>query len=503
MSSVKPTYLGVSEPISIAPPSANDEKLNEKLEATLKDHNMYETKEKTCLRKKVLEILEALTKRMVENVYRKKGRSESEIMIAGGTIRTFGSYKLGVHAADADIDTVCIIPCYVTTTDFFDEWCSILQAQAGVKDVSAVKDSYVPVIKFKIFVIKTVDLVCARISDPFVPVDIDVNSTDLLKKLSEKSLRSINGTRVADEILALVPDVTAFRTALRCIKLWATRRAIYSNSLGFFGGVAWALLVARICQLYPNACASTIVSKFFMVVAQWAWPSPVVLKAIQGGHGFSTLKPWNPKLSHHDRSHLMPIITPAYPNMCATHNVSQSTKTIILGELKRAATIVDRIMIGSSSWNVLFTEHNFFGTYDHYIQVVASSDTYECQLKWGGLVEARLRHLLLNLDSTDGVALAHPYVHGFDKAHLCQSTEELSAVINGIDTNGYPITSENSDDWKNKTGVYFTRTFYVGLYIKLNPGKKSYLFLKKILSVDNDNNDDNDNDDDYDNEKRK
>ncbi|KAI9030956.1 Poly(A) polymerase central domain-containing protein [Phycomyces nitens] len=473
MSSTKPTYLGVSEPISIAPPSANDEQLNEKLEATLKDHNMYETKEKTLLRKNVLEILEKLTKQMVATVYRKKGLSQSETLTAGGTIRTFGSYKLGVHAADADIDTVCIIPRHVSTTDFFDEWCAMLQVQPGVKDVSAVKDSYVPVIKFKIYGISASHQNC--IENSVVPNDIDVNSTAILQSLSEKSLRSINGTRVADEILTLVPDVTAFRTALRCIKLWATKRAIYSNSLGFFGGVAWALLVARICQLYPNACASTIVSKFFMVVAQWAWPSPVVLKAIEGGRGFSSLKPWNPKLSHNDRSHLMPIITPAYPNMCATHNVSQSTKTIILGELKRAAAIVDRIMIGSSSWNVLFTEHNFFGTYDHYIQVVASSDTYDCQLKWSGLVEARLRHLLLNLDSTEGVALAHPFVHGFDKAHVCQTTESLAAVINGIETNGYPITSENSDSWKNKTEAVFTRTFYVGLYMKLDPGKQLHL----------------------------
>lgn len=31
----------------------------------------------------------------------------------------------------------------------------------------------------------------------------------------------------------------------------------------------------------------------------------------------------------------MPIITPAYPSMCATHNVTQSTKKIIEEEFKR------------------------------------------------------------------------------------------------------------------------------------------------------------------------
>ncbi|KAF8214200.1 hypothetical protein K438DRAFT_999727 [Mycena galopus ATCC 62051] len=34
---------------------------------------------------------------------------------------------------------------------------------------------------------------------------------------------------------------------------------------GFLGGVAWAMLVARICQLYPNAIADAIVSRFFTI----------------------------------------------------------------------------------------------------------------------------------------------------------------------------------------------------------------------------------------------
>lgn len=94
------------------------------------------------------------------------------------------------------------------------------------------------------------------------------------------------GSRVNDEILRLVPNVQVYRDSLRCIKLWAQRmyrsfvwqtyilflsigRAIYSNVNGFFGGVAWAILVARICQLYPNAIAGAIVSRFFIIMYQW------------------------------------------------------------------------------------------------------------------------------------------------------------------------------------------------------------------------------------------
>lgn len=43
---------------------------------------------------------------------------------------------------------------------------------------------------------------------------------------------------------------------------------------GFLGGVAWAMLVARICQLYPNAIAGAIVSRFFIIMYTW-WVRPL------------------------------------------------------------------------------------------------------------------------------------------------------------------------------------------------------------------------------------
>jgi poly(A) polymerase len=39
--------------------------------------------------------------------------------------------------------------------------------------------------------------------------------------------------------------------------------------MGFFGGVAWAIVTARVCQLYPNAAAGAIVSKFFRIMQKW------------------------------------------------------------------------------------------------------------------------------------------------------------------------------------------------------------------------------------------
>lgn len=39
--------------------------------------------------------------------------------------------------------------------------------------------------------------------------------------------------------------------------------------------------------------------------------------------------------------HRMPVITPAYPSMCSTHNITQSTMTIIKKEMLRGENLRD------------------------------------------------------------------------------------------------------------------------------------------------------------------
>lgn len=50
---------------------------------------------------------------------------------------------------DADIDTLCVIPSLITREEFFDEMSKFLLSNHRVHDLNVVKDSFVPVIKFK------------------------------------------------------------------------------------------------------------------------------------------------------------------------------------------------------------------------------------------------------------------------------------------------------------------------------------------------------------------
>ena len=91
---------------------------------------------------------------------------------------------------------------------------------------------------------------------------------------------SLNGCRVTEMILKLVPDLAHFRTTLIAVKHWARVNGIYANVLGFLGGVNWAILVARICQLYPCALPSALFCCFFRVFHQSKWPTPILLTLV-------------------------------------------------------------------------------------------------------------------------------------------------------------------------------------------------------------------------------
>ncbi|KAI0080876.1 polymerase [Panus rudis PR-1116 ss-1] len=458
-------FLGVTPPISLKESTDREKEVTITLMEELRRQGVFESEEESKRREIVLGRLASLVKKFVQKVSIARGLSESAAEAAGGKIFTFGSYRLGVHGPGTDIDTLCVVPKHVSREDFFDVFEDMLRETDGVTEVSGVPEAYVPIIKLKIQGIP-IDLLMARLELSSIPDDLSLQDDQLLRNLDERCVRSLNGSRVVDEILRLVPNVNVFRDSLRTIKLWAQRKAIYSNVNGFLGGVAWAMLVARICQLYPNAVAGAIVSRFFIIYYQWSWPQPVLLKQIEEGP--LPVRVWNPKLYPADRSHRMPIITPAYPSMCATHNVTDSTFHIMREEFKKGSEIVEKVVVGSADWSELFTKHDFFHRYRYYLQVIASTGDPDLQLKWSGTVESRIRQLVMKLEYTE-VERAHPFIKGFDQVHYCLNAEEVRAVAQGDISEA--ISKRKKEDIEGKEGAsaVYSTTFYIGLLIPPKP----------------------------------
>uniref|UniRef100_A0A8C5ART0 Poly(A) polymerase n=1 Tax=Gadus morhua TaxID=8049 RepID=A0A8C5ART0_GADMO len=397
-------HYGITSAISHAPPREIDNQYTKKLSDAMKPFGVFEDEDELNHRLAVLGKLNNFVKEWISEISESKNLPPSAVTNVGGKIFTFGSYRLGVHTKGADIDALCVAPRHVERTDFFSSFFEKIKLHEEIKDLRAVEDAFVPVIKFKFDGIE-IDLLFARLALQSIPDNLDLRGDSMLRNLDIRCIRSLNGCRVTDEILYLVPNKENFRLTLRAIKLWAKRRGIYSNMLGFLGGVSWAMLVARTCQLYPNAVAATLVHKFFLVFSKWEWPNPVLLKQPEDSN--LNLPVWDPRVNPSDRYHLMPIITPAYPQQNSTYNVSTSTRTIMSEEFKYGLSVTDEILQGKTEWSKLFEPPNFFQKYKHYIVLTASASTEENHLEWIGLVESKIRVLVGNLERNEYITLAH------------------------------------------------------------------------------------------------
>lgn len=165
----------------------------------------------------------------------------------------------------------------------------------------------------------------------------------------------------------------------------------------------------------------------------------------------------------------MPIITPAFPSMCATHTIMHSTKSIMLDEFKRADNLVHQIYAGKKAWSDLFERHTFF-TKDHkyYLSVIASSRSKEGNDAFSGLVKSKVRLLVKGIeDGESTVEIARPYHESIDRVHRCKTEDEIDRIIQGnmdfkLSAEDAKAAHEGIDDANGQYTIY-TSTFYIGL----------------------------------------
>jgi len=304
---------------------------------------------------------------------------------------TFGSYRLGVQTPGGDVDALVVGPHHVHRGLFFTSFYAKLQQCEEVSKLTAIPESYVPVIKC-VYQGVPFDIVYAQVN--LVP-NFDIFDDINLKSIDPKSVLSLNGCRVAEAILQLVPDVPKFRICLCFIKLWAKDRGIYSSAFGYLPGISWAILVARVCQLYQTVPALRLIQNFFYFYAYMhCWPQPVLLTPPYYIENLG-LEVWNPQFNANHGFDVMPIITPAYPFMNSSYNVSQHTLSVIQNEFMRAYSL----FLNSSNdiWDKLRAPSEFFEEYSHYIHLTASGSSKEELHGWLGWVRSKIRCLTNDL----------------------------------------------------------------------------------------------------------
>ncbi|KAJ1960014.1 polynucleotide adenylyltransferase, partial [Dimargaris xerosporica] len=165
--------LGVTRPISLEQPTAHELEVTATLLETLKAEGLYESEEESRRREIVLGKLDKMVKDFVYKVSLARNCSEADAREAGGKIFTFGSYRLGVHGAGADIDTLCVAPAHVSREDFFTIMHDMLKQRPEVTELTSVPEAYVPVIKMYFSGI-AIDFVFARLARPTVPPGLEL-----------------------------------------------------------------------------------------------------------------------------------------------------------------------------------------------------------------------------------------------------------------------------------------------------------------------------------------
>jgi poly(A) polymerase len=245
-------YLNVvDKPASVAEPTQSDMRKNDALIQVMLKENLIPSEDESARRVKVLGKLNELVAEFVRQAFEKNGHGDQFDENTSYKLRTFGSYRLDVHLPGADMDTVMIVPRHVLRSDMFTILYVTMTERKDIKNLVKVEEARVPVIKFEMDDFEF-DLAMARFEGlGALPEEFDVTDDKYLKFIGQdqQSITSLNGVRVTDTIRNLVPTMETLKYCIRALKLWAKRRGVYKNVLGFLGGISIEIMAARIGQV--------------------------------------------------------------------------------------------------------------------------------------------------------------------------------------------------------------------------------------------------------------
>ena len=277
-------------------------------------YKVFETPDFMQIRTRSIQYIQGI----VEQWYLKIGQEQKEMSrqlleSKMAKVLVFGSYRLGVHFAGTDIDTICVFPQFISKEEFLSGFKDFITGKEDIEDVIKIQEAQTPIIKVKVLGIPF-DLLYASIDINHINSQNDIEkfimNEQMFRSLEPVSQRSFNGYLGNVNIQKSVPNYGIYRNFLRIIKLWAKRRCIYSAQFGYLSGIACAIMVAKIHQENPNLDVTDLVYKFFEVYSQSDWKNPIAIQFGKNTQGMS-LTQWKQALDQVQQD-LMAILTPNY-----------------------------------------------------------------------------------------------------------------------------------------------------------------------------------------------
>ena len=265
-------------------------------------------------------------------------------------VLVFGSYVLELNSNDSDVDVICVVPNFINREKhFFEDLAAKFEAHPAVKNLSKITTSNVPIITFD-FKGMPIDISFSQLNMEIVPKDIEKNlPSELIDSIiDEKCKLSLLGRRNNVMIKESVPHLENFKSTLRLVKVWAKNRGISSNQMGYLGGISWAILVAKICQIFPNHHPNKLLAEFFHIFEMWDWrTAPVKIVPMETEKGNS----------------IMTVFTPGVA-FNSTTRINEITFRVIMKEIKRANELIEKRDIKR-----IFEKSDFFNEYPVFIEI--------------------------------------------------------------------------------------------------------------------------------------
>ncbi|KAI4335010.1 hypothetical protein L6164_013699 [Bauhinia variegata] len=133
------------------------------------DERLVPSPEEEQKRKSAIQNLRQIVSSWIKKVALQRRLPKHQIDVTSATILTYGSYGLGVHSPESDIDALCVGPYFASMReDFFVVLHNMLKRRPEVSKIHCVKSAKVPLMRFKFDGI-SIDLPYARLKVLYVP----------------------------------------------------------------------------------------------------------------------------------------------------------------------------------------------------------------------------------------------------------------------------------------------------------------------------------------------